>query len=246
MRSYGQYCAIARSLDLVGDRWTMLIVRELWLRPCRYTDLRQALPGIATNLLADRLRDMEADGLVSRTEEPPPVATTVYRLTERGRALEPVLFELARWGAPLLLSGQGDDAFRPHWLGLVARRLLDGMSPAVPVSVAVTVAGDDAPAVLVKAGPDGVQVDCAPGPAAAADVAISGTPEELGAVFRGTSKVDALVTAGSPAAVGRLRALLSAAVRARPGGRVRVSGAGGSGAPPAEGPGTRGRPRGRS
>src|ERR687885_1607076 len=84
-RGYGQYCAVAKALDLVGDRWTLLIVRELLLRgPCRYTDLRHGLPGIATNLLADRLRELERAGIISREDAPPPVATALFRLTPRG------------------------------------------------------------------------------------------------------------------------------------------------------------------
>ena len=85
MRSYDEYCALAKSLDVVGDRWTLLIVRELELRgACRYTDLRNGLPGIATNLLADRLRELESEGLVAREEAPPPIASTLFRLTPAG------------------------------------------------------------------------------------------------------------------------------------------------------------------
>src|SRR5213083_955663 len=103
MRSYDEYCAMAKSLDVVGDRWTLLIVRELALSgACRYTDLRSGLPGIATNLLADRLRELEAAGVVQREDAPPPVATTLFSLTERGRALQPVISELSRWGVPLM------------------------------------------------------------------------------------------------------------------------------------------------
>jgi DNA-binding HxlR family transcriptional regulator len=92
MRAYGQYCAVAKALDLVGERWTLLLVRELLLRgACRYTDLRQGLPGIATNLLAERLRDLEDAGVVCREEAPPPVATTLFKLTPRGKELAPVL-----------------------------------------------------------------------------------------------------------------------------------------------------------
>jgi DNA-binding HxlR family transcriptional regulator len=209
MRSYGQYCAVARSLDVIGDRWTMLIVRELWLRPCRYTDLRQALPGIATNLLADRLRDLEGDGLVQRTEEPPPVATTVYRLTERGRALEPVLYELARWGMPLMASGQGDDIFRPHWLGLVVRRALGDVAASAPFRFSLALAGSTSPSVVAYAGEDGVHVDCSPGSDVAVDVALEGEADDLIAVFRGTRKLDGLVRAGSAANVRKLRELLA-------------------------------------
>ena len=97
MRSYDEYCAVAKSLDLVGDRWTLLVVRELSQRgAARYTDLRNGLPGIASNLLADRLRNLEAAGLVAREEAPPPVATTLFRLTPRGEGLRPVLDELMR------------------------------------------------------------------------------------------------------------------------------------------------------
>jgi DNA-binding HxlR family transcriptional regulator len=97
-RSYGQYCPIAHTLDVVGDRWTLLIVRELLGGPQRYTDLQRALPGIAPNLLATRLRDLAASGIVTRRELPPPAARTVVELTETGRRLERVVVELARWG----------------------------------------------------------------------------------------------------------------------------------------------------
>src|SRR5260370_18012843 len=103
VKSYGEYCALAQGLDVVGDRWTLLIVRELLiLGPCRYTDLRNGLPGIATNLLAERLREMEKAGLIRREEAPPPVATTLFHLTPRGDDLTPALEALARWAGPLL------------------------------------------------------------------------------------------------------------------------------------------------
>src|SRR6058998_380570 len=122
MRSYDEYCAMAKSLDVVGDRWTLLIVRELALSgACRYTDLRNGLPGIATNLLADRLRELERAGLIESEAAPPPVATTLFSLTERGRALAPALRELGIWGAPLMPAGPAErDAFRGHWLAFPA------------------------------------------------------------------------------------------------------------------------------
>jgi DNA-binding HxlR family transcriptional regulator len=92
MRTYGQYCSLAKALDLLGDRWTLLIVRELLLRgPCRYTDLRDGLPGIATNLLADRLRELQEAGVLAREEAPPPIATTLFSLTPRGEQLKDTL-----------------------------------------------------------------------------------------------------------------------------------------------------------
>src|SRR5919109_751412 len=125
MRSYGQRCALARALDVVGDRWTLLIVRELLIRqPCRYTDLQYGLPGIATNLLADRLRQLEENGVITREAAPPPVATTVFRLTPRGEALQPVIAALGEWGVPLLQELSDDACFaatgwRCHWAARV-------------------------------------------------------------------------------------------------------------------------------
>src|SRR5918996_4677686 len=101
-RRYDQYCALARALDVVGERWTLLLVRELLLGPRRYTDLLGGLPGIGTNLLADRLRYLEQVGLVRRRVLPPPAGSTVYELTELGRELEPTVFALGRWGAHFL------------------------------------------------------------------------------------------------------------------------------------------------
>src|SRR5436853_160786 len=103
MRSYDEYCAVAKSLDVVGDRWTLLIVRELELRgACRYTDLRSGLPGIATNLLAERLRELERAGVITREDAPPPIATALFQLTPWGAQPRPVLEGLIRWGLPLL------------------------------------------------------------------------------------------------------------------------------------------------
>src|SRR5437016_11764986 len=118
MRSYEQQCGLARALDMVGDRWTLLIVRELLIRPCRYTDLQYGLPGIATNLLADRLRQLETDGVITREAASPPIATTVFRLTRRGEALRPVLEALGRWGAPPHGDAYGEAVFRSHSLAL--------------------------------------------------------------------------------------------------------------------------------
>jgi DNA-binding HxlR family transcriptional regulator len=101
-KSYAQYCGIAAALDRVGDRWTLLILRELSFGQQRFTDLRTSLPGIASNLLTERLRDLERDGLVEQRELPPPAARTVYSLTESGRGIIPVLRALARFGISFL------------------------------------------------------------------------------------------------------------------------------------------------
>jgi DNA-binding HxlR family transcriptional regulator len=99
VKRYHQYCPVAHSLDLIGDRWALLIVRELMLGQRRYTDLADALPGIGTNILAGRLRHLEGAGVVRRTKLPPPAAVTVYELTDEGRALDHVMSSLAQWGA---------------------------------------------------------------------------------------------------------------------------------------------------
>jgi DNA-binding HxlR family transcriptional regulator len=125
-RSYDQYCPAARALDVVGDRWTLLIVRELHAGPRRYTDLHADLPGVSTDVLASRLKDMERDGLATRRRLPPPGAAYVYELTPRGRELLPVLQALGEWGASELGERRPTDAVRAHWFALPLLRSLEG------------------------------------------------------------------------------------------------------------------------
>lgn len=125
-RSYDQYCSTARALDAVGDRWTLLIVRELLAGPRRYTDLHADLPGVSTDVLASRLKDMERDGLATRRRLPPPGAAYVYELTARGRELLPVVQALGAWGASALAERRPTDAVRAHWFALPLLRLLEG------------------------------------------------------------------------------------------------------------------------
>src|SRR6266540_2349588 len=107
-RRYGQTCGIAHALDLVGERWALLVVRELLLGPKRFTDLREGLPGIGANVLASRLRELESAGVVQRRTLPAPAAATVYELTEYGRELEEPLLAFGRWGAKTLSRRPGD------------------------------------------------------------------------------------------------------------------------------------------
>jgi DNA-binding HxlR family transcriptional regulator len=116
-KTYSQYCPVARALDLVGERWSLLIVRELLHGPRRYTDLGEALPGIGTNILAARLRELESGGVVAKRRLPPPTPATVYELTPSGRRLHRVLHELARWGALSLgPPPAGETESQPGWL----------------------------------------------------------------------------------------------------------------------------------
>ncbi|MFC9058816.1 winged helix-turn-helix transcriptional regulator [Streptomyces sp. NPDC057074] len=123
-RSYDQYCSAARALDAVGDRWTLLIVRELLAGPRRYTDLHADLPGVSTDVLASRLKDMEREGLTTRRRLPPPGAAYVYELTARGHELLPVLEALGAWGAGELGERRPTDALRAHWFALPLLRAL--------------------------------------------------------------------------------------------------------------------------
>ena len=99
MRSYGDRCGVARALDVVGERWALLVVRELLLGPKRFTDLRAGLPNIGPDVLSQRLRELDEAGLVRRRTLPPPAGSRVYELTARGGELEPVVLALGRWGS---------------------------------------------------------------------------------------------------------------------------------------------------
>jgi len=115
-KNYEQYCPVAHALELVGERWSLLIVRELLKGPKRYTDLADALPRIGTNVLAARLKDLEACGIIEKRRLPPPTPAQVYELTPYGVALRPVVRELARWGLHSLPAPRDDDNLVPGWL----------------------------------------------------------------------------------------------------------------------------------
>jgi DNA-binding HxlR family transcriptional regulator len=194
MRSYSQYCAVAKALDVVGDRWTMLIIRELVLRgACRYTDIREGLPGVATNLLADRLRELERAGILVRREAPPPIATTLFELTERGHALEPVLHELGRWGIPYMAEGpRADDEFRSRWLTWpVETFLVDHEPQAPPVRIALYVG--EQPMVIEASGG---AVHARPGETEDAAATLSGSPYALLGLLSGELDLRSASSAG--------------------------------------------------
>ena len=135
-RNYKQFCGLARALDHIGERWTLLIVRNLLLGPKRYSDLAEELPGITTNLLALRLREMERQGLIVKRRAPPPVRATVYELAPLGRALEPALMELARWGGRFLDRPKKEDTLNIGWALLsLKRRYRGGLTHSVELCV---------------------------------------------------------------------------------------------------------------
>ena len=200
---------MARALDVVGDRWSLLIVRELLTQgDCRYTDLRRGLPGLASNLLSQRLRDLEAAAVVTRRTLPAPVGASVYALTERGRDLRGAVRELVRWGAPLMAELAPADEFRRHWLSLPLRFLCRDTRPD-EATVVVRV-GDETDGCDVIAA-DGtievvpVSVDRVP------DATVTGPPQALVGLFAGQVPVGAapdvgLVIGGSARALERVLA----------------------------------------
>jgi DNA-binding HxlR family transcriptional regulator len=207
VRSYRQYCAIARALDVVGDRWSLLIVRELLFRgACRYTDLLHGLPGVATNLLGERLRALEHAGVVSREEAPPPIATTLYRLTERGQALRPLIVELARWGVPLMADPADEDAFRSYWLAY-PMTLYFGDHPGDGSRVSIEARiGEERMTVET----DGGKLRTRPGPAEDPDLVLAGTPQLIVGTLTGKLRLQdaqarGLSYEGEPSALRRLQ-----------------------------------------
>ncbi len=166
-KRYDQYCPVAHALDLVGERWALLVVRELMRGPKRYTDLAEAL-GIGTNILAARLRDLEACGVVTKRKLPPPAASRVYELTEYGRELRAALRELALWGARSLGPPTADDELFPGWLVNAVDTVLAPLAPSgrfefrVGDEVASLVDGEaqagpiEEPDVVVEGDPDGI------------------------------------------------------------------------------------------
>lgn len=208
MRSYRHYCGLARALDVVGDRWTLLIVRELLaLGPSRYTDLRNGLPGIATNLLVDRLREMEGSGIIERVPSEAPIATDLFRLTERGRALTPVIAALGVWAAPALATCEPEDEFRSHWLALPLELHLIDRTPHRK-ALAIEVRTGDRPITIHVV--DGA-VRVRPGCVASPDAVMSGSPDLVLATLLGHVSLTAacrrgLRVEGSVQALRRLKA----------------------------------------
>jgi DNA-binding HxlR family transcriptional regulator len=166
-RAYDQYCPIAHALDLVGERWALLVVRELMHGPKRYTDLAETL-GIGTNILAARLRDLEAGGIVTKRTLPPPAASRVYELTDYGRELKAAMRELALWGARSLGPPTEADELFPGWLGNAVDAVLAPIAPPgrfefrVGSEIASLVDGEartgpiDEPDVVVEGNPEGL------------------------------------------------------------------------------------------
>jgi DNA-binding HxlR family transcriptional regulator len=167
-KSYGQACAVARGLEVLGGRWTLVIIRELLIGPRRFTDLEANLPGIPSSLLGERLRDLEAAGLVQRRRLPPPAASTVYELTEAGGALEDVVLAMGRWATLFGRPVTPEDASRPEWQ-LYALKWAFRPEAAGRVNWTFEMRfGDHVVAAEVRRG----RLRLSPGPAAAPDLVV--------------------------------------------------------------------------
>jgi DNA-binding HxlR family transcriptional regulator len=171
-KRYDQYCPVAHALGLVGERWALLVILELMRGPKRYTDLADQLPGIGTNILAARLRDLEACGIVTKRTLPPPAASRVYELTEYGRALKPVIRELALWGARSLGAPTADDELFPGWLENALDTVLAPIAPPGRFEFRV---GEEVASLV-----DG---EARPGPVEQPDVVVEGDPEGVYHMF---------------------------------------------------------------
>lgn len=152
---YAQYCPLARAAEVVGERWTLLVVRELLLGPKRFSDLKRALLGVSTSVLSERLARLEERGVIARSEVRPPTPATLYELTPLGKRLLPAVLELARWGGALLSEPEPGDHMEPDWLRLGLTTF--ARKTATPVRrFEIHLAG--AEAFSVSGGPNGTEV----------------------------------------------------------------------------------------
>ena len=177
-RTYGDRCGVARALDLVGERWALLVVRELLLGPKRFTDLRAGLPNLSPDVLSQRLRELEQAEVLRRRKLAPPAGSRVYELTERGRALESVVLELGRWGSQTPLP-DGESAFGSDSFVLALKARFD---PAAADGLDVTVElrlGEDSFRSRVADG----RYEVARGDSGPADAVVTSDPATLATVL---------------------------------------------------------------
>ena len=209
-RSYGDACGIARALDIVGERWALLVVRELLLGPQRFTDLRHALPGASSNLVADRLRELEGRGVIRRRQLPAPAGSRVYELTGWGRELEPVLLALGDWAL--------DTPLPPPPVSLSATAVLLFLrgaarpGPQAPPATYCLELDDRAWTVRAEAG----HVEIRPGEPERPDAWLRTDPGTLNVLLQEPGQLDRALADGSAVTAGdltALRRLLEAAAR---------------------------------
>lgn len=198
MTEYSQFCALARAAEVVGERWTLLILRELYLGPKRFSDLSARLHPIAPGVLNGRLRTLRRHGVIARRDVPPPTPARLYELTEAGRALEPALFELLRWGARYLFPQRPGERFEGDWLAMVLRAYLrPGPSPRFVIALRID--GLERPAVWVIGGPGGTEVALA---GAEPDAIIETSAAGVLGLMSSRLPVEAAIAAGMASVIG--------------------------------------------
>ena len=208
-RNYGQSCSVAGALDRIGERWSLLIVRELLLGPLRFSDLARGVGGAPTDVLTKRLRDLEADGIVSRRQLDPPASATVYELTELGRDLEPLLIDLGRWGLNFFQI-EDADGIEPSWLPNSLRVILQ---PPAEAKLRVQLRSEGQSFLLRIE--DGA-IAAARGEAAAPDLTLSGSPRDvLAALVAGEAGEEGVEIEDDRDALEQLRAMVSLPDRLR-------------------------------
>lgn len=196
-RSYGDACTIARSLDVVGERWALLVVRELLLGPQRFSDLRQALRNASSNLVADRLRELEARGVIHRRRLPAPAGSWVYELTEWGRGLEPILLALGEWGAQIPLPPAPTTLSTTS--ALLFLRAAARVDPDAPASTCRLELGDGR---VWTAGAEAGRLQLQPGEPDSPDASLRADPRTFNALLEAPGKLDAALADGSAIAEG--------------------------------------------
>lgn len=211
IRSYGHYCGLAKALDVVGDRWSLLVVRELLVGPRRYGELLDGLPGIATNLLADRLRHLQSSGVVDRDDQ------GRYLLTEWGKGLAEPVYALGRWAAPLMGEMAEGDAFRGQWLVHPVKALFGEQDSHRP-NVTLEIRAEGSPMTVECV--DG-EVHVRPGQAPRPDVVVTGPPDGIVAVLAGrldkaSAAARGVDVVGDARLLRRLRPTVTSATRAHP------------------------------
>jgi DNA-binding HxlR family transcriptional regulator len=200
-RRYGDACGIARALDVVGERWALLVVRELLLGPQRFSDLRHALPGASSNVVADRLRELDRHGVIRRRKLAPPAGSWVYELTEWGRELEPIVLALGSWGVRVPLPSAPTTLSATSVLLFLRTSARPG--PTAPTTIYRVELDDRVWTIQTMAG----QVHVEPGEPSRADACLRADPETLNALLEDPAGLDTALSDGSVVAAGDLSAL---------------------------------------
>ena len=220
MRSYQQFCPAARALDIVGERWTLLVIRELLRGPKRYTDVQDGLPGVGPNVLAARLRSLEQAGVVEKRRLPPPAASTVYALTGLGEGLRPVLTSLFDWGLQLAdAPGKNDAVKASYWLPAIEHAIHPEALPADVDDTYEIRVGDESIVVTAAHGTAGVTAGRAESP----DLVLTTDHKTFADLGRGALTTSEafeqrrLTVEGDPAAAQRWAALFGGAASAAAG-----------------------------